>query len=164
MRSLFAAFRTRNRTRLDGGEAKNSFCGDRHSAIAGETRLERLILSVFGMRVFSVSVGLPDFEQCIWHWDPVAIKDAALNRDPFAGDAFGRQVVAVQPFQTDPEKRPDRLRGCGLQTHRLFLIRRSSFLIPPPASLRARARRYRSDNRAPDPAVSFPSRRLRSAA
>ena len=123
MRCLFPSVRPRHRPGLDCGNAKHSVCGHRHTTVSLETGLQRLVLGVFRMVIFSMRIGLPDFQNRIWHRNSVAVENSPLNGYALSGNTFANQVVTVLPLEANLEKRPNRLRRGRLQTH-LFLHRR----------------------------------------
>src|SRR6202167_5199274 len=123
MRRLLLAVRPGHRPGLDRGKAKPAFSVCRHPAVSLKTGLQPFFLRVFRMSIFSVRIGLPDFQNRIRYRNTVAVKNSALNTDTLAGNTFACQVVTVEPLEANLEERADRLRRSRLQTH-LFLHRR----------------------------------------
>src|SRR5208283_3944796 len=117
MRCLLVSVWARHRSWLNRGEAKHPSGGHGHAAVSLETRLHRLVLRIFWMVIFSVRIGLPDFQNRIWDRNSVAVENSSLNGNALAGDTFANQVVTVEPLETNFEKRPNRLRRGRHQTH-----------------------------------------------
>src|SRR4051812_22265868 len=148
MRRLRHAARSCNTSRLDGAEAKCAIVINRHAAETGEITRQRLVLRVIRVRVSSVLVRLPDFQNCVINRLTIAIQYAPPNYGFFVRRRGWRDIVDVEWFESDAEVGADGLRGGGGQVH----------VICPAVSRCARAIRCRSDNPEPAPAPWCPCR------
>src|SRR5438445_2911175 len=117
VRRLHLSIWTWNRPRLYRGELEFAILINPDAAVALKTRLDRLVLVVFRMRIFAVAICLPDFKHCVRNRLAVAIKHAACYGYVFPRDPRSYQVDFPQSRETDREKGPNGL-GCSrLQAH-----------------------------------------------
>lgn len=153
MRSLRLPVWSRNRAGLDGAKAETSAFISEGSSVAVKTRLQRLLLIIFRMRVLAMTVRLPNLDQGILHWLAIAIEHATGNRDPLSGNSRACQIHFFQARQSDGKERPHGLRCGGLEAH----------VIRPLAWLHGRSEQCQNDSREPARESWFPSRRAKSA-
>src|SRR5438045_1486903 len=76
MRRLRHATRAGETSRFDGAEAERAALVNRHATETGEAWRKRLVLVIVGMRVPSMFVRLPDFENGVIDGLAVAIEHA----------------------------------------------------------------------------------------
>src|SRR6185369_16214650 len=107
MRRLQRATGARHTPGLDGLESEHAVGVRRRAAKATEAFAA----------VVAAAVGLPDLDQRVVHRLAVAVDDATLDGNAFAGYAGGRELFDDQPGQADMQVRPDSLRGGGVQAH-----------------------------------------------
>src|SRR5438105_631469 len=127
MRRLRSTARRSYPTRLDRRDTKAAVAVGHHPAEARERRIERLVLRIIRMRVASMRVRLPDFDDGVADRDAVGIDDPALDRHPVSANAFAREIVGDKPRKTDVEIRTNRLRRRGFEPHVVYLGKRMSF-------------------------------------
>src|SRR5204863_527471 len=96
MRRLRISVRSRHWSGLDGGDAESAIVVGGYAAEAGESRIERLVLRILGMRVAAVCVGLPDLDDGIVHRPAVTIQHAPFDDVPLAGATRDRHVAVAQ--------------------------------------------------------------------
>src|SRR5208337_3558067 len=101
----------------DGREAKTTRVVGQTAAEAAESRLDRLVLRVFRMRVLALGIGLPDFDDGVVDRFAVAGDDAAGEADAFAADARAGEVDHDDGREADPDVRADGLRCGGELAH-----------------------------------------------
>src|SRR5689334_13266766 len=113
MRRLQGVAAAGHRARLYRDDAEPALAIRRHSAKATEIGIERLIvLPVVGMAIAPRRVGLPDLDDRIRHRRTVAIEDAALDGDPFAGGVVTREVSPFGPVHAEMKKWTNRIGWC----------------------------------------------------
>lgn len=85
MRRLQSAVGSWNLTGLDSGKAEGAVLGGGNSSEAAKGGIDRLDLSVFGMRIAAVGIGLPELEQCIGNSLTVRVENFTGDFDFLAG-------------------------------------------------------------------------------
>ena len=73
-----------NKPRLDGRKAELAMVVGGHAAETRKARLQRLLLRVFRMSVFTVRIGLPDFDHSIGDRVAIPVEYPAFNRQTFS--------------------------------------------------------------------------------
>src|SRR5271163_3376766 len=111
MGRLQTPIRPWNASRFYRRKTKPSIFPCRNAPIPAKSGLDRFFLRIIRMRVFSLRVGLPDFDDSVRHRNAIAVQNATRNFYALTGDAGRRKVVAIEPRETNPEKRPDGLRS-----------------------------------------------------
>src|SRR5438477_13216299 len=110
---LHASPRSRNWPRFNGDDSEPALFIGGNASISLECRFDRLGLRVFGVRIFAVSVGLPNLENRIGNGNSVAIQYAALDCNPFSRNAWAGQVCATEASEAGSPRWTDGFRGGG---------------------------------------------------
>src|SRR5271167_3789951 len=78
-----------------------------NASVTRKARLVRFFLWIIRMSIFAMRIRLPDFDDPVRHWFAIAIENAARNFNAFTGNAWSRQIVPIEPGETDAEKWTD---------------------------------------------------------